>query len=222
MMGVSNGPSSSGGAPTWTAQTSGTNPACGFVTTCNITSVTVPTGFIVVGALVSNQSASTGTVSGISACGTSLTLAQTNSIPTGDWGVALFYGTVTGGTCTVAVTFSVARALQDAGIALGLLSNLSSTTPGTGCQVQYPGSQNAPYPCSGSITVNAGGFGICAFGYNNVATLTSSNLTIDSQSTSGTGVNATTIGIRHTTVTETPAFGGTGFVQAGIACAPWS
>jgi hypothetical protein len=189
----------------------------------------VPTGFIVVGALINNQSASTGTITGISLSGgtcssTSLTQAQTNSIASGNWGVALFYGTVTGGTCTVTVTFSVPGSLQDAGVALGLLSNLSSTTPGTGCQAQFapaPG-QDQPYLCGSSITVNSGGFGICVFGYNSATALTSSNLTIDSQGTGGTGGNATTIGIGHTIVTETPQFGGVGFVSGGIACAPWS
>lgn len=214
--------SGGGGSPTWTAQTSGVNVACGFITTCNIASVTVPTGFIVVGALVHNAGGSSGTISGVSACGTPLTQAQTNTIPSAGDGVALFYGSVTGGTCTVAVTFSVASAVQDAGVALGLLSNLSSTTPGTGCQAQYPGSQNAPYDCSGSITVPSGGFGICAIGYNNVTALTSSNLTINSQSAAGTGGDATAVGIGSTTVTGTPTFGGTNFAQAGIACAPWS
>jgi hypothetical protein len=88
------------------------------------------------------------------------------------------------------------------GVALGTLSNLSSNTPGTDCTGTYASSQNAPYPCTSGITVSSGGFGIAGFGFVGAGTLTSSNLTIDNQNTS------VSVGIGHTTTSNTPQFGG--------------
>lgn len=213
-------PAAGGAAPTWTAQTSVANPACGFLTTCSIGSVTVPTGFIVAGAYVNNQGGAAGTITAVSVCGTGLTL-QASTTGTAQVIAALFYGSVTGGTCTVQITYSQAGAIADAAVALGLLSNLSSTTPGTGCKGDYAGSQAAPYPCTAGITVASGGFGIGVFGYSNATTMTSANLTIDSQANAGTGANATSFGIGNTTTSNTPQFGGVGFAQAAIVAAPW-
>jgi len=210
----------SAGGPTFTNQLSAVNSSCGFAATCPVT-LTVATGFNVFAISVNNQSAGSVTVSGaaVSGCSTAtLTQAQTNTIPSSGVGVALFYGTVpTGGSCTVTVTVTVAG-IQAAGVAVGLLSNLSSTTPGTGCQAQSPAIATSIYSCGSSITVNAGGYGVCAIGYNSATTMTSTNLTIESQ----TPLALSSIGIADTGVTETPVFSGSPNQQAGIACAPWS
>jgi hypothetical protein len=222
--GVGGGSGGAAASPTWTNFTTATNTSCGFGATCDFTSVVVPTGFIVVGALINNQGGSTVTISAMSlsaGCSGSLTQAQTNSIISGGAGVGLFYGTVTGGTCTVTVTTS-ASGIQTAGLGLGLLSNLSSTTPGVGCQAVHTVSNDVPYNCSGSVTVPAGGYDVCIFGYTNVTALTSSNLTIDSQATAGVSSTAVRVGIGNARTTLTPAYGGIGFVSGGIACAPWS
>ena len=135
---------------------------------------------------------------------------------------ALFYGTVTGGaSCTVTVTSSAGQ-FSTVGVALGLLSNLSSTTPGTGCTGIFAPGTGTTYNCSSGITVSSGGFGIAAVGYGSVTAMTSSNMTIDSQTSFGTGGGVGSVGIAHFTTSETPQFGPSGFNQALITSAPWS
>jgi hypothetical protein len=205
----------SGGSPTWTNQTSGVNASCGFTTSCSVTGVTVPSGFIVVGVGGINEASGASTVSSLTACGTSLTLLASPSAPNGGFLLAEFYGTVTGGSCTISATASGTNAWNTMGVALGELSNLTSTTPGTDCTGYYAASQNAPYPCTSSVTVASGGFAIAVFGYGASATLTSTNLTIDSQQ------STVAIGIGHAITTLTPTFGGGNFLQAAIVAAPW-
>jgi hypothetical protein len=213
--------SGGGGSPTWTAQTSAVNLSCGSIATCAVPSVTVPTGFVVFAVSLINTGASSATFTSLAlsgGCTGTLTLAQTNTIPASGVGSALFYGTVAGGTCTVTITATGGTpSIAAAGVALGLLSNLSSTTPGTGCQMQVSTYSGPPFVCSGSITVPSGGFGICAIGYNNATAMAPTNTTIDSQQ-NNTGFSN---GIGETTVTEVPSFGGAAVVYAGIACAPW-
>jgi len=218
-------PSSGGGIPTFTAQTSGVNVSCGFVTTCSVTGLTVTSGFNIIGALFSNQSGSNASVSGITLCGTALSLVSGSAAiaASGDYGgAALFQGTVTGGTCTAAVTVSAASAIQNVGVALGLLSNLSSQIAGTACTVEFAGSAQGPYICGSSITIPTNGYGVCVFGFNAATTLTSTNLTISSQASGGSGVTLTAAGIGYTQTTETPQFGSSATFQNGsMSCAPW-
>jgi hypothetical protein len=132
---------------------------------------------------------------------------------------AIAYGTVAGGSCTVAVTVGGGGSNRWNSVALGTLSNLSSTTPGTSCNGVYPGSFASPYPCTSGITVSSGGFGIGGMGYNQTVTITSSNMTIDAQYNGTTDGQSVAIG--HTTTSNTPSFGGQGFAQASTVAAPW-
>ena len=213
-----------GGAPIWGSFANAQQTNCSFATTCTTSaSLTVPSGFVVVGVIANNQSASTGHVSAVAVntgCSGSLSSIDAVAAPTGTIAAAVYAGTLTGGTCTITITFSVAGSLQNMAVAVGLLSNLNSTTAGATCDGQSSGGAN-PYVCSGSLTVSSGGFGICAFGYNSTTALTSSNQTIDSTLTGGTGSSAQAIGLGHITATATPAFAGDNFVYAAIACGAW-
>ena len=203
-----------GGSPTWGNFTAAGNSSCGFPTTCNISSVTVASGFVV--ATVFAYVGGTTTISAVSICGTPMTLIDAGG-PAG-YDTVLAYGTVTGGSCTVAVTSSVALSVDWTSVALGTLSNLSSTTPGTSCNGVYPATPS-PYPCTSGITVLASGFGIGGLAYNQTTTITSSNMTIDAQY-NGTSDNQS-VAIGHTTSSNTPSFGGAGFAQASVVAAPW-
>ena len=99
----------------------------------------------------SGQGAATGTISAVafSGCATaSLTLIDDSGDDTSGWDSALYGGTVSGisGACTVTGTYSAAGAFQTFAIALGTLSNLDFTTPGTACKGGYAASQNSPFP----------------------------------------------------------------------------
>lgn len=213
-------PASAGGGPVFSGATSGSNGACGFATTCSVTSVTVPAGFIVAGAGGGNNAGGASTVSAISVCGTALTAAVNPSAASGQYMIGEFYGTTAGGTCTVQVTASGAGAWDKMGIALAGVSGLTSSTPGTGCSATFASSQASPYPCSSSITVSSGGFGIAVFGATALLTLSqgSSSVVVDSQ----TAANLS-FGIGHSSVagTLTPDFATSGFQSVGIAAAPW-
>jgi hypothetical protein len=204
----------SAASPTWTAQTAAGNNGCGFSTSCSVTGVPVTSGFIVAGVGGTNDAAGASTVSALTVCGTSLTLISSPSVASGAELLGLFAGTVTGGSCTLTATASGAGAFNGMSVALGTLSNLTSTTPGTLCTGVYGPTQDSPYPCTtGSITVAAGGFGIAVFGVS--TPLTSTNLTVDATDPDGQ------VGIGHTTVSETPSFNGAKFVNAVIIAAPW-
>jgi hypothetical protein len=208
---------SGGGSPTWTNQTTGINPSCGFATTCSITSVAVTSGVVVVAVAGVNNSAGASTVTSMTICGTSATLIASPSAASNIFMTAIFYATgVTGGSCTVSATASGTGAWNEMGIALGTLNNLTSSTPGTDCTGVYTGTQAAPYPCTSGITVAAGGFGIVGMMIQGPGvTLTSSNVTIDAQEPT------TAIGIGHTTTSNTPQFGGFDNDYATIVAAPW-
>lgn len=203
-------------SPTWTGTTSGVNAACGFVTTCTITGVTVPAGFIIVGVGGPQGAVVASSVSALTVCGTSLTLVSSPSVANNGTVVGEFQGSTAGGTCSIVATAGTGG-WNTMVAALGLLSNLSSTTAGTGCVGYYAGTQNAPYPCSSSVTVSTGGFGISVIGSNSGSAMTSSNMTIDAQNTSAN----ISLGIAHFTTTETPTFSGGNFAQANIVASPW-
>lgn len=215
---------SAGTLPTFTNFASATNNSCGFVGSCQITaSLTVASGFNVFAAMVDQNAAGTTAITTLTlsgGCSGSLTLqaATTSASGNGD-SVALFYGTVTGGSCTVTVADTSSNGISRAGVAVGLLSNLSSTTPGTGCTGVYQPNGGSTYPCSASITVASGGFGVAAIGFSNAGPLTSSNLTIGSQS----NATSNSVGIAYTSAAGaiTPTFGGVGFVNGAIVSAPW-
>ena len=208
-------PSGGGGSPTWTNQTEVENASCGFATVCTFTSVPVTSGLVVAAVGGINNAGTSSTVTTLVLCGTSLTLVASPSGAANGFLLGECYGTVTGGSCSAVATASAVNAWNDAAIVLGTLANLSSDTPGTSCNGTYAASQNAPYPCTSAITVPAGGFGIAAFGFGGAATLTSTNLTIDAQNTN------VSLGIGHTTLSETPTFSGGNFLQAAIIAAPW-
>ena len=208
----------SSASPTWTNTTAAISSSCGFVTTCTITGVAVTTGYVVAGVMGSNSDLVSANFTAMSVCGTSLTLIDATPGAANTWTTSLFGGTVTGGSCSVVVTSSGAYSISIIGIALGTLSNLNSTTPGTYCDGQYPAVQTSPYPCTSGITVSSGGFGIAVFGGNAPSSApTSSNLTVDSTSDAAAG----SVGIGHTTSSITPQFSAPNYYQEGIIAAPW-
>lgn len=199
------GAPSGSASPTWTGQAAAANGSCGFVTTCNATTTgTVTTGVVVAMAGVNNQSGSTGTISGISVCGTSLTVDVAPSIASGQYGGAMGHGSVTGGTCTISITFSVAGAIQNVAAAWGTLNNLNSSTPGTSCSAFYNGSQNSPYACTGGLTVSASGFGIVGYFDNGNTATNGGSLTVDATAVNSGGAG-TGVAIGHVTASCTAA-----------------
>lgn len=202
-----------GALPVWDGFTAGGNDACGFVTTCNITSVTVPAGFIIVAARITNDA----NLNAISVCGTALTVQHVAGPPTYD--TAIGYGTTAGGTCTVGITGD-ATSVQYAAFALGRLSNLSSTTPGTICTGSYAGvNTGGTYPCTSGITVAADGFGVAAFGINQKTTITSSNMTIGAQYNGSAAFQS--VALAYAATSNTPSFSNNNFAQASVIAAPW-
>jgi hypothetical protein len=220
LMGVGKAPGGAPPAPTFTNFASGSNASCPFATSCTISSVTVASGFNVVAAEIGNSGTGVSTINRVDLCGTTLTLqSATASAASAGSSVGLAYGTVTGGACTIVIFSSLAGSIPTASAAVGLLSNLSSTTPGTGCTgALQPDGAGSGYACSSGITVSAGGFGVAAIGYNSNTTLTSANLTIGSQSNAA----LTSAGIAYSTTSNTPAFQGAGFVYGAIVAAPWN
>lgn len=201
------------GLPVWDSFTAGGNDACGFVTTCNINSVTVPAGFIIVAARITNDA----NLNAVSVCGTALTVQHTSGPTTYD--VAIAYGTTSGGTCTVAITGDP-TSVQFAAFALGRLSNLNSTTPGTNCTGTYAGiNTGGTYPCTTGITVSANGFGVAAVQTNQKVTITSSNMTIGAQYNGSTANQS--VALAYATSSNTPSFTSTNFNQVGVIAAPW-
>lgn len=219
-------PSSGGGSPTWTNITSGGNGACGFVTTCSITGLTVASGFNVMG-IGGRQVGGTVDWSNVKLCGTTLT----RIVGSGDiagFPVDLWAGTVTGGTCTASADGS-AGSIESLLVGLGLLSNLTSTTATTTCSGDFTGSTNDPNPCSSALTVPANGFAI-AFAYGNFAgtgcTVTwvaNGGLTMvpDASPTNATK-DCASISHFATAGAITPTFNDGGFLAGGIAGATWN
>jgi hypothetical protein len=146
-----------GGSPTWTPLTSVCQTA-GFVGTVTFSGVTLATGTVVVAVADDNHidsSTATMTINSNSA---------TNSTgSTGD-GVGLFSASNTGSSGNVVLSKSGA-AYNVVCIGVGVLNNLSSSTPTSSTSATY-GSQNQPYPLGSTLTVNSGGFGIVAMGIN--------------------------------------------------------
>jgi len=195
-------PPSGGGSPTWTGTGAAAQGTCSFVTTCTITTTAAVTGGVVVVMVgVNNQQSTAGTISAIHVCGTALTVDVANSIAAGAYGGAMGHGTVTGGTCTITVTFSVSGAIQNAGVAWGTLNNLNSSTPGTACNAFYNESQNSPFPCTGGLTVSSGGFGIVGYFDNQTTTPGSSGAVTVDATAANSGGTSTEVAIGHTTAT---------------------
>lgn len=214
-------PATGGGSPTWTNTTSGINDACGFVTTCSITGLTVPSGFIVMG-VGGRQNGGTTDWTNVKLCGTTLTLVVANG-DTNGYPVDLWAGTVTGGTCTASAD-GPAGTVFNLIVGLGLLSNLSSTTATSTCLLDAGGVSppNQPYTCTTNLTVPATGFAI-GFGYSNFSgsgcTLTWVNMTDDSKQGNITNQCG---GISHsTTTTIAPSFNSVGFTNSGVVGATW-
>jgi hypothetical protein len=209
-----------GGSVTWTNTTSGINDACGFVTTCSITGLTVASGFNVVG-VGGRQVGGTTDWTAVSLCGTSLTLIVSNGDVNG-YPVDIWAGTVTGGTCTFSASGPTGTVFNLI-VGIGLLSNLSSTTATSTCLLDSgSGAANQPYTCTSSLTVPSGGFGI-GFGYTNFSgtgcTLTWANMTADSSQGNVTNQCG---GISHTTTTTiAPSFNSAGFTNSGVVGATW-
>lgn len=191
-----------GASPTWTGTGAVVNASCGFITTCPVsTTAAVTTGLVVAVVGVNNQSGSSGTITGVSVCGTSLTVDVANTIASGAAGAAIAHGSVTGGTCTISVTFSVAGSIFLGAASWGTLSNLASSTPGTSCNLAA--NQLSPYNCTGGLTVGAGGFGIVGYfdSLGTTPTASGANLTVDATATNANG----SIAIGHATATSTAA-----------------
>lgn len=216
-------PASGGASPTFTGAVSTVNTGCGFATTCPVT-LTVTGGELVVFAGGTNNAGGASTISAVATSGTcgtvSLTAVETPSSPSLDWLEGLYHGTVGSGSCTITFTASAAGAFNVLGAAAGTLGNLSSTTPGSHCNGTYFASQNAPYPCTASITIVGSGFAIAGFGGASITALTSSNITIDSQANAA----ASSVAIGHASGAGAiiPTFTTTNFLQAGITAGAWN
>jgi hypothetical protein len=214
-----------GGSPTWTGTGAAANGTCGFLTTCNVTaSASVTTGVVVVMVGLNNQQATGGTVTGISVCGTALTVDVAPTIAAGTYGGAMGHGSVTGGTCTISVTFSVASSIENAGAAWGTLNNLASSTPGTPCNAFSAGGNPSPYPCTGGLTVGAGGFGIVGYFDNQSTTPTSPGTIVIDANAKNVGGSLTNISIGHVTASCTAAqceYAAAGFAISSVIGEPF-
>lgn len=214
---------SGGASPTWTGTTSSVNASCGFSNTCSLT-LTVSGGLLVVGAGGNNVSGASSNVSAISttgACGSvSLALATSPSVAATNAMIGLFYGIVSSGSCNLTATSSAPGGWYQMGVAVGTLNNLNSNTPGTPCNNNYNNGGVNPFVCSSPITVSSGGYGIAAFIDVGAFTLGSSNITIDSQTSTGPSI---AIGHASAAGSITPSFTSSGgnFGMDSIAAAPW-
>lgn len=167
------------------------------------TTATVTTGVVAIMAGVLNQGGSNGTITAVSVCGTNLTIDVTRTIANNEHGAAFARGSVTGGTCTISISFSNSGALADIGAAWITMNSLNSGTPDTSCNGFYNGSQGSPYPCTGGLTVTGSGFGVVGFWDNLTALPTNGgSLTVDASAGNGGGRN---VGIGHVTATCTAA-----------------
>lgn len=210
-----------GGSPTLTGLTTGANEACGFVTTCPIAGLTVPSGFIVMG-VGGRQIGGTVDWSAVDLCGTSLTKVIGNGDVSG-YPTDLWAGTVTGGTCTANVT-GPAGTVFTVYVGLGLFSNLTSTTATSTCIADNGTTLiNGPYTCSSALTVPSSGFGI-AFGYSDFSGTGctfawTAGVTLDSAFNGAQGC----AGIGHTAAagSATPAFTSGTFLPSGVAGATY-
>lgn len=215
-------PASGGGSPTFTGATSGANESCGFVTTCSVTGLTVPSGFIVMG-VGGRQVGGTVDWSAVKLCGTSLTPVVGNGNVSG-FPVDLWAGTVTGGTCTADVTGPTGSVFT-VYVGLGLFSNLTSTTATSTCIVDNGTTLvSGPYTCTSALTVPSSGFGI-AFGYSDQSGGPGCTFAWTAGVTLDSGVNGTQgcAGIGHTATagSATPAFTSTTFLPSGVAGATY-
>jgi hypothetical protein len=213
---------SGGGSPVYSNATSGINNGCpgAPVTTCTVSGVIVPAGFIVVAAGAADGAAGSSGISGIAVCGTSLTAALTPSSPSGEVMIGLYYGTTAGGTCNVDVTSSAASAIFNIGIALAEISNLTSSAPGSTCDAIVSNSPGT-VPCTSSITVSSGGFAVEMFAALGTHTFTagSSSIAIDTQTNGGN----ISIGIGHsaTAGSITPDVTSDSFINISVIAGAW-
>jgi hypothetical protein len=211
-----------GGSPTIGGGAAAANGACTFSTTCNTTTTgTVTTGMVTAIGGVKNSSGSSGTITGISVCGTALNVDFAPTIASGKYGIAIGHGSVTGavGSCTISVTFSVANAIEGAGAGWITLNSLASSTPDTSCQAFYDVAQNSPYPCTGGLTITGSGFGIVGYFDNQATTPTNGgSITVDATAANSGGISIE-VAIGHVTATCTAAqcqYAGTNFGVSSV------
>lgn len=197
-------PSSGGASPTWTPLTQTT--ACingGFVGTVTFTGVTLATGTIFVAVADDqgfNYATATATINGN---------AATNSTGSTATGVGIFSASNTGTSGNIIIVGSAG--FNNVCIAVGVLNNLSSSTP-TGSAGATYGATSQPYPLGSTLTVNSGGFGIVAMGIDGGGrtytpyswTGATADAAADATTASGNGVG---VGLAHFTTSANPSAG---------------
>lgn len=193
--------SGGGGSPTWTPLTTACQTA-GFVGTVTFTGVTLATGtvvFAVADDQYGNYAPATATINGN---------AATNAIGSTSKGLGLFSANNTGSSGNIVVSGVSFNAVC---IAVGVLNNLSSSTPtatAAGSTFNFSGSQ--PYALGSTLTVNSGGFGIVAMAAEQGGATTrlpytwtgaTRDATLEVSSSGGNGV---ILGIAHLATSANP------------------
>lgn len=205
------GPASGGGGITYTFQSGGGNGSCGFGTSCSVSSVSIPAGFIVIGP--TGNLATATQFSGVQVCGTPLTQATTASY---GYDSEIWYGTTAGGaSCTIQVSIA-SGGINYFYYGFGTLSGYSSSTPTTTCNGSTTNTGGSgTVSCGSALTVVSGGVAIGAAacqGPGSPTTLT--NMTTDYSTDTGFGHSAAVGSL-------TPVGGTCAFSNASVAGATW-
>lgn len=204
--------------PTWTATDAQRNDACGLTTSCNITGgMTVNAGFVVLG--IGGQTNGV-VLNSASVCATALTQVVSTGVFATFYDWDLWAGTVAcSGNQTVTVTVTGSN-LSYIYAGIGTLTNLTSNTATSTCTGSNASFAGGVQACTtGTITIPASGFGICAgFQSTNSALTFVSPMSTD-QSVLQTRAGA--IGSDATAATITPSMNVSNFFQGALACGTW-
>lgn len=210
---------SGGAAPTLTITDAQRNDACGFLTSCNITGgMTVNAGFVVVG---TGAQTSGSTLSGVSVCLTALSQVVSTGVFATNYVWDLWAGTVAcSGNQTVTVTATTANSLNWIYAGIGTFANLTSNTATSTCTGSNASFSGGVQACTtGTITIPASGFGICAGFQSTNSALTFVSPVSTDQSVLQTRAGA--IGSAATAATITPSMNVSNFFQGALACGTW-
>lgn len=223
-MGLMGPQASGGGSASFAAVSAKSNTSCGFPSSCNAgTTFSINAGYVIA-AVWANTAGGTNDLTGVTACGATLSKALTvTGSPAAGFPIGLWYSTSTvasSSSCTVTLTYG-SNALQEVAAAIGTLANPVSDAPtGSSCYGYYAASEPSPYPCtSGTVTVPSSGFVVCVAGNSLGNAITwSSPLTYSTVTDSN---NLVSMGSANSGSGITPQWADGSYAQAGIGCDSW-
>lgn len=208
-----------GGSPVWTFTDAQFNTACSNPCT---QAINVNPGYVVVvvGGLLGGSG--TATLAAPTLCSVTLTsITGSGNFNTGQ-DIEIWGGTVgCSGSQTISVaTTNPANSWTKMYVAIGTLTNLSSTTPTGTCHATDLAVANT-VTCGSSLTVATGGFAIVGGLNSFTTTFTSSTMTLDSSTNDAVNMSGA-IGHNSTPGTLTPSLTlSVSFTNKGVVAATW-